>query len=811
MADGLAMELRIYCICGQKMKVSESMFGLPGKCVACRQKIRVPTREEVPPDTSVIYLKDHPEFLRKAKPALAKLPAGGVDIRPWTEEQEVVTLGEPAEAASATILDILEPLRVLCSLEHKAQRQSDALSRGEALGVGEDQASLSRYLEQVHTAHAGLDEQLRHRLMEVAIELASTQEKLIQAGLSARIGEIPFGPYRETADILRRRRDRLERLHQNLRGWLTVSDPHTAGGYTNVSLDSIPGDGFLVDLSPEPDDPRSLFDQHMDTLREALVRRERAELRLSEMDHVRAEGGMSASVLADCRDDCLAEQRRAEAEVLFRRKRLEQMGNDCAGDIQTTQACLDHLCKQYQTGQLDKARFGAIEREMVIARRDWAKIHGLVTRALTASTAQDVPHPSGSFLKRMVRPVAAPRVTELGLDSWITWACALALGLSVFLPLVDDLSLIQAYQRFAYNGQAIQWVLLVPVVAGALAAIIGAMPWRAPRGMALSALWLVLTLLCVVFIHETQYGQSPILARFRHGGPWLFRPGILLLVLADLGILAAAGIALVPLREARLALAGVIGAALLLMVGIVSDFGGYFVPRPQVSPTWTERGDPNRLLYDTAIKVRNRGGRALLFGTAPVDARNAFRFALERQTAPGQWQDAGILDKREMRSIPAHAEAVLQHEIPPGDYRVRLTSSKGTDAASASFSLPEAIPVPAELTEMPAPTPAPKPVKEEPPPATTAAAEKAKPAPVPTVMGVDVELRGLVNAEKRGPRFAIAVYLSNGTTRNLDLTIGDLLYDPWTVTEFNPDRLTVTISNGQQILILNRGQRVSLK
>jgi hypothetical protein len=126
MADGLAMELRIYCICGQKMKVSESMFGLPGKCVACRQKIRVPTREEVPPDTSVIYLKDHPEFLRKAKPVLPQLPAAGADVKPSAEEQGVITLGEPDEAVSVTILDILEPLRVLCSLEHKIQRQLDA-------------------------------------------------------------------------------------------------------------------------------------------------------------------------------------------------------------------------------------------------------------------------------------------------------------------------------------------------------------------------------------------------------------------------------------------------------------------------------------------------------------------------------------------------------------------------------------------------------------------------------------------------------------------------------------------------------------
>ena len=46
MAKAKTPRLRIYCICGQKMKVSASMYGRPGKCVACRQKIRIPSAEE---------------------------------------------------------------------------------------------------------------------------------------------------------------------------------------------------------------------------------------------------------------------------------------------------------------------------------------------------------------------------------------------------------------------------------------------------------------------------------------------------------------------------------------------------------------------------------------------------------------------------------------------------------------------------------------------------------------------------------------------------------------------------------------------
>ena len=59
--DGIT-HLRIYCVCGQKMKVSEEMFGRPGKCIACRQKIRIPYLDELPVGAEEIYLKDHPEF-----------------------------------------------------------------------------------------------------------------------------------------------------------------------------------------------------------------------------------------------------------------------------------------------------------------------------------------------------------------------------------------------------------------------------------------------------------------------------------------------------------------------------------------------------------------------------------------------------------------------------------------------------------------------------------------------------------------------------------------------------------------------------
>jgi hypothetical protein len=75
----------------------------------------------------------------------------------------------------------------------------------------------------------------------------------------------------------------------------------------------------------------------------------------------------------------------------------------------------------------------------------------------------------------------------------------------------------------------------------------------------------------------------------------------------------------------------------------------------------------------------------------------------------------------------------------------------------------------------------------------------------------EVELRGVVRSERRAPRFSVALYPQNAPPRYLDLSIGDALYDPWKITEFNPARQTVTVSDGNRILILNRGQRMPLE
>ncbi|MCC6143010.1 MAG: hypothetical protein IT368_04285, partial [Candidatus Hydrogenedentes bacterium] len=220
------VQLRIYCICGQKMRVNPSMLGRPGKCIACRQKIRIPRADEIPARASEIFLKDHPEFLRNGN--AGRTP----DDFDGTVPSDDVALGNEGDDVESVAIDILPPLRELCSFEHKILQRLEVLRPASREGAeARERADLIRYRAMVRQAKAALEESLRQRLMDVAQQLGAAKEKLNRAAAAVRVGEMSYGEYQKSATALRHQRERLERRRQNLRGWLAVSDPHMAGGY----------------------------------------------------------------------------------------------------------------------------------------------------------------------------------------------------------------------------------------------------------------------------------------------------------------------------------------------------------------------------------------------------------------------------------------------------------------------------------------------------------------------------------------------------------------------------------------------------
>jgi len=418
-------QVRIYCICGQRMKVGSDMYGRPGKCIACRQKIRVPRLDEIPEDTDEIHLIDHPEFLRSVKrsPDASATDSQAPDSAEYPELPPDEAPGADRVGESGTVaLDVCEPLRTLASLEHRLTHKIELLEQQpetqEEIEV--DARELRAFRKRVKRAREELDEQLRQRLMETAIELTTARETIGELLASGRVGEMKFAAYREQAEKLRRRRDSLERRQANLRGWLSARNPYEAGGYVRLPLDHPPPSRTQLSFPHEPPDTCALVDWWVQSLRDAMVRREQQERTCAELDRMKSEERVSPGDVDLRRAEAAAEAGRAKADIAFCRERLEELGRDYAGDQRTLAAQLDLLRGRLDVGEIYRDQFDDDEKALLGIKADLAKACDLIKRSLSANSAQDVPRPHGTYLGRLAEGGTARRVPP---DAWILWFC----------------------------------------------------------------------------------------------------------------------------------------------------------------------------------------------------------------------------------------------------------------------------------------------------------------------------------------------------------------------------------------------------
>ena len=697
--DGIT-HLRIYCVCGQKMKVSEEMFGRPGKCIACRQKIRIPNPDEMPEGTEEVYLKDHPEFLRKVAASPVALspdtPRESVGVESTEESASEVASdkGTPAPKKSARAavivpLDTLEAIRELCSLERKFSRQAKALDSDDdsnETALAEAQG----YLARVQQARADLDEQLHQMLMEVAIELASTHEKIAQTQLAARVGEIDLGEFLETTLKLRSRRDRLERREYNLRGWLATTNPHMAGGYIDLPVSRVPEDGALVSIPSEQDNPESLINIHVSSLRNALRERSEAERKLSEIDKMREASELSKDELHDSREDAKAALHIADARISFARDRLKQLQKDYIGDTETFSAQLDSVRGRLQLGEIKRPEFDAAERALRRAKTDVAKARSVVERTLRANSAQDVPRPRGTFMDRLASSGGV--VTDRG-EMWTAWISAACLVIAILLPAVGNMSLVGAFREFSEIESPAKWIFIWPIVfAGAIAASTR-LADRSLRGGVLTVFWITATLLAIHLIHEAQFGLDPFSAQFRTGVHLMLRPGIVLLGLGNLGLLATIFLCFAALRRQRLFAIGAVALTVFLSIGIGSDMGGYFVPTAIVAvDIEAVQSDGEHDEHRGTITVTNGGHRDMHLVPYPSEARGAYLFILQQWIGGSSWSEVGGQGAAHMktRTIEPGGHVAIQISLVPGEYRFLLISKSLTTDAVHPFSVEKA-------------------------------------------------------------------------------------------------------------------------
>ncbi len=803
MPDDQPAELRIYCICGQKMKVSEEMFGRPGKCIACRQKIRVPERSQVPDDTGEVYLKDHPEFLRQTKPpSLAQQDASDQE-----EDNDDLPLGDLPGVGANIPLDVLEPLRTLCSFEYAVVQQLEALRKGEEAAT--DKATLMGYRALVNNARANLDEQMRERLHEVADQLAGTVEQIARATLAVRIGEMDYATFMDSVVPLRQRRERLERRRENLRGWLAVEDPYLAGGLVDVQLADVPCEGMEVTFPLDRSSEEALVDRAIAELRNAMNERGDAQRKLDEWQRMADEGVLQGSALEQCRPEAEAIRKRAFAAVSFYRVRLEQMILDCENDIRAIGAHLELAKKRKEEGVLDASVFTTLQRALIEGQSDNVNTRDFARRAIAARTLQELPHPEGTFLQRMARPETK---TGIGPDSWVAWfACALMI-VNIFVLMYG----LQRGGRMEVPREMAVGLFLLSVLLATSASI----PRRLIRGIMINLVWVVSCIGAAFMLQWAWYSVGSVGGALRSDPYWYLRPGMVLLVLCGLIVGLSASLSLSPVKRLRrLPLLSLV-VTVLGMAAILSDGAGVFRPRYALDEPGIARSTDNPGRYDVTLTLRNTGFRPVWVGGSVERVPSPIHFLLERQIGSESWDNMSIpvsvlldgVQRWDAQGRPGLQSRPLQrggrvaftYVLPEGSYRARLRPGR---RGLAEVLLPFVLdPLPKVEPEESAPP-------EEIELSSTTENDDAPPEtvpPIPAAKQVEVSLQGVINSADRSPSFRLLLRLPDGREVQRNLVLGDLVYGEWRAVEFNPEEKKLTLTEGGKLLVFEPGDTLFL-
>lgn len=806
--EGAELEpFRIYCLCGQKMRVAPEMHGKPGKCVACRQRIRVPHVDELPEGCREIHLKDHPEFLRPRPAPQKAAPRSEGTPSPALAASTPVPAEPSAPDGRSEIepLDILDSLRLVCSFDYIVHKKLDEFRDGQPTApVHPDKNALMRYRGLARKARERLDEAMRAHLEQTCAQLMNINEQAARAMLAVRVGDMPYEGYVAAACALRERREWIERRKRNLLGWLTVKDPYRAGGLLSVRFEDVPSGELELPPEEVSEEDTPLLHRAVESLRAAYAAMAKAELHLREREQLRRENRVGGANLEELRSDRVAARERAQAAIEFHRSRLKQLAQDIDNDLKAIEAHLDVARKRFQSGQWEEGAYHAVEMRLLKAQSDNGRAAALAHRALMARSARDMPNPEGTFLQRLVRP-DKPGIQTFGVDSYLLWAAGIALAANL-MPLAVA----------SQNGADMLFVrgIAVAMFLGAfVSGAIGAIPNRRTRGVLALSFWPVIAIGGAHCIQELRWGMDPLGVALRADPLWYFKPAIAIYAVAAALIGVAGVLASSAFKGWRWLPVPLIAGVLLAALAIVTDGLGAFAARPSVE-------GPEEILpvaarpgwYQATFTVRNAGARPLWLGGSYPKEPSAARVMAEREYEDGQWQLAGAptgtkppkapqwLKQNESPVVMLEAgeAAAVQFLLPPGDYRVHLVAKVPEDHESfLPFSVGDGSEFDTEPPDSSAPPEESDPQSHE--VSSIQAGENA-----------EVRLRGVLAGEDRDIVLQVEVTPPGSNPISQRLSVGDPVYGPWRAAEYNASTNKLTLSDGTRFLVLATGETLRL-
>ena len=207
------------------------------------------------------------------------------------------------------------------------------------------------------------------------------------------------------------------------------------------------------------------------------------------------------------------------------------------------------------------------------------------------------------------------------------------------------------------------------------------------------------------------------------------------------------------------------------------------------------------------FRIENRGWRPIWVSARETADPARAVFAVERRTEEGSWTLVGRSTAAQRAGTPAWLPVGRQavpadridhggvreyhYELPPGEYRaVLLANVSGPERQEQTFTLAGAA--------------APVPRTEDP------LVQAPAPGPTAHIDQVRARLRGVVDGSGRTPLFNVNIELPGGETRAQRVTLGGVLFDAWVAEEYNPDRQTLTVNDGQRRMVLQTGEWVNL-